>query len=514
MAKNEQIRIDLTAEDDASKVIDKVADAAADLEKQSPEIDITATDQASATIDAVAAEASALSKQDAEVVLRAKVDAAKADLKALRADLEQTADKAGDTQRALDRVGGDGGDGLKTRGNAIADLTGPLGSASSAASDFAGVFDGLGDIAEDAASKFGLSQKAAGLVSSAIGGLGVAVAVGAAAWTYFADQTRKAREQAEKLVTVQKELRELIADRKWTDAAAKLTENYSKAYDAARKLGVSATDITKYLTGQADELPGVKARWDDLSDAQKENYAQIQVARGQYIIANGTLSEQDAILQAVATTLSGVTKATDDATLAAMRGTRATGDMAASTEDLTDASLDAESAQGRVARAIDTTSQKLDNIRGKLDMEQAMLNFNTKFMEAMEKAGTDAGLTAQDILDLKLAILDVADYANLNPVQVESLLKAIDEGQIAGVRALAEQAYLRNPVLIKTVLRPPTFLGNRPEETVGITQTAAGGGGETVNVYQTIPRGYHGDVLADARKAARRSGRLYQRTRR
>ena len=40
--KSEQIRIDLTAQDNASRVIDKVADAAEDLEKLDPEVEVTA----------------------------------------------------------------------------------------------------------------------------------------------------------------------------------------------------------------------------------------------------------------------------------------------------------------------------------------------------------------------------------------------------------------------------------------------------------------------------------------
>ena len=34
------------------------------------------------------------------------------------------------------------------------------------------------------------------------------------------------------------------------------------------------------------------------------------------------------------------------------------------------------------------------------------------------------------------------------------------------------------------------------------------------NVTVNVPRGYHGNVLEDARKAARRSGGLYRRNRR
>ena len=112
---DEQIRIDIEAEDKASKVLTDVADDAEALEKLTPEIEVTAdVDQATKGIESVSDDARALSRQDTEILLRAKIDDAKAALKDLRDDLDRTGDKARRTSDDMDRLGGDGG--IKTRG--------------------------------------------------------------------------------------------------------------------------------------------------------------------------------------------------------------------------------------------------------------------------------------------------------------------------------------------------------------------------------------------------------------
>ena len=62
---DEQIRIDIEAEDSASKVLEQVADDAAELEKLTPEITVSAdTDAATRGIEDVTDAAQTLSRQD------------------------------------------------------------------------------------------------------------------------------------------------------------------------------------------------------------------------------------------------------------------------------------------------------------------------------------------------------------------------------------------------------------------------------------------------------------------
>lgn len=443
---DEQIRIDITAEDDASRVVDKVADKVEDLERQSPtELEVTAdTDQAERGIKDVADDAEALSRQDTEILLRAKIDDAKAGLKALRDDLDQTGDAADTTARRLDDV--DRGGGSNLRGQAIADLTGPLGEASSAASDFAGVFDGIGDIAEAAAAKVGI--QAAGM-ATAIGGIGVAVAGAAALWSYFGQRQAEAKRKLEELIAKHRDLRDAIEAGKFEDAAEALIEQYDKAYDAGQRLGVSVQDVTKYLTGQANEIPGWRQRQDELAEAtyaaagrSEEARAAAQAEweerqrlateltnqRDKYVDVNGALDEQEARARDVAGALSGLATDTDRA----------------------------KSAQERLERQADRTRNAIDKIEGALDMQQAFLNFQNGMQTALDNVSSGAGNTAQDVLDIKQSIVDVAEAAKLTPIEIRSLLEKVDRGDLAGVKADVEGYYARNQAQIDTQLRPPS----------------------------------------------------------
>lgn len=422
---DEQIRIDVTAEDDASKVLEQVADEAEQLERLKPKVTVGAdVDDATRGIREVRDDAEALSRQDTEILLRARIDDAKASLKALRTDLEQTGDKAADTARQLDRVGGDGG-GLKTRGNAIADLTGPLGEASGAASDFAGVFDGISDIAEDVAGKVGLSAAA---MTTAIGGIGIAVAGAAAVWSIFTTRQAEARRKQEELVKGQRDLNRAIQEGNTAEAAQKFLDLYGEAAGAADDLGVSIQSVVDHITGQSRALDDLFARY-DTSDAKTSFAAQkIDELRDRYQAANGSIEQQDALLRAVETSLAGAAGAADRAT----------------------------AAQRRHERQVDATRGALDRIRGALSMEGALLAFQRAFTDATTAAEGEVTATADEILSLKETILDVAEFAKLTPVQIASLLQRVDQGDLAGVAADVEGYYNANKVPVSTALKDPS----------------------------------------------------------
>ena len=446
MAGDEQIRIDVTAQDDASQVLDDVAESAEQLEKLTPEIAVGAdTDAAKRGIEEVTDAAKELSRQDTEILLRARIDDAKGALKALRDDLDQTGDQARRTADDLDRVGSGGG-GLSTRGNAIADLTGPLGDASGAASDFAGVFDGLGDIADDVAGKVGVS---AATMSTAIGGIGIAVAAAAAVWTLYRQRQEEARRKQAELIEGQRKLNDAVREGKGAEAVEALTETYKAAFDAADRLGVSAGDLTKYLTGQTDALPTLvgkleelKAQYrdsDDLSGKQKvqllnlilaydELVGAIDGSRDAYVQANGAIKEQDARTREVA---------------------RALGITARETDNVTSANERAESQAKRTADAF-------DRIETALDINQAALDFQAKTSWMLAETRSDADRTQQEILDIKRMITDVATHAGLTPIEVRSFLERIDQGDVDGVMRDVNAKLQGRAAEVQTSLRPPT----------------------------------------------------------
>ena len=443
---DEQIRIDVTATDDASKVLEDVATEAEKLERLTPEVKVGAdTESAQRDVEALGEDVEALGRKDTEILLRARIDDAKGALKALRDDLDQTGEKAETTARQLDRVGSDDG-GMRTRGNAIADLTGPLGDASGAASDFAGVFDGIGDIADDVAGKVGISAAA---MSTAIGGIGIAVAAAAAVWTIFRQKQEEARRKQEELIKGQRDLNAALKEGNYADAAQALTDTYKEAFAAADKLGVTVSDVTRYITGQTDVVPTLVGALDDLKNrfhdtentsgkARVELQAQILAfddlvasidgARSSYVEANGTIEEQDRRLRNIRTALGETADETDDVTAANKRAE----DQARRTAD----------AFGRIESA--------------LDVEQAAISFRADLDAALADTRTKADLTSQEILDIKQSIADVAEAAGLTPIELRSYLDRVDQGDIDGVMSDVNHRLANRAAEVQTSLKPPT----------------------------------------------------------
>lgn len=571
MASNEQVRIDLEAKDNASKTIDhvadavddlehadpeitigatddasrligKVADAAGELDKADPEITIAAQDHASAAIADVRADAAELGRVDTELVLKARVDAAKADLKSLRDDLEQTGDRADDTARQLDKVDSGGGSGL--RGNAIADLTGPLGSASSAASDFAGVFDGLGDIAGATAEKLGASSATAGKVASALGGLGVAVAVGAAAWSLWNERQEKAAQRIEETRAAYAKLQGAIAKGDIREAAKEFLDLHKEAIDAGRGIGSSTDELVNFIDGvgrtdpkleqMARRLAELNAATADHAHHTVEELNVLERERAELAKSIGPLVAARDAHRDNAGAYTDEEKAINDTAAALANHTEGMGTSTRSYELVTRAIQRATDEQRESERATDSASDSqeefarrlheseakthaletaLESMRGQLDTEQALLTFTTNFQTAIDKAAGGIALTSQDILDLKGDLLNVAEYANLNPVQIAALLKAVEAGDVQGVLNMtqAELDKQENAVIIRSKLdRPGTFRPQPGAGGGGIVPTAAGAP-EIGVVNMLLPAGWRGDPVRAAHSTRRRAGRLYSR---
>jgi hypothetical protein len=506
MAANEQVRIDLEAVDRASAKIEDVADAVADLEDADAKVTLTAKDDASSTIADVEADTRALSGLDAEVVLKARADQARAELAGLRADLERTGEKAEDTARQMDRIAGDGG--ISTRGNAIADLTGPLGEASGAASDFAGVADGLTDIVGDLATKLGATPDVAAKISGALGGLGIAVAAGAAVWSLWSQRQREAEEAARQNAERVRDLSAAVEEGNRAVAVAKFHEVFGKAEKAAREAGIPVEEYAAFLTGAAEEMATATARQDELRAAYEAAGPAGSEARIAALQQSAAYFELTQVLVEARDKYAGTTDAVLDQAAAdedladALVGTGKSADEAAAAQErLADRVARSEAATRRAEAA-------LDDLKGSLNFEQAALNFATSFAEAMATAEEGTALTAQEVLDLKNDYLAVADELGKTPIEVQSDLERIEAGDIAAVLwETQSEINSRPPVTLKTKLGIPVNFGDERFYGPGGGPTAAT---STVIVHQTIPRGFRGDVLAEARRAAARSGRLYR----
>jgi chromosome segregation ATPase len=598
---DKQIRIDLTSRDDASATLDDVADAAAALEKASPEVDVTAdtdaaqsdiekvdalvdqlerrtpeiavgadtstaesgladvegqaddlarlspeitvgaeVDDATRALDDVKTEVDTLTDADREIILKAKVDDASAALKSLRGDLDTTADKADQTARRMDDIGRS--DGPRLAGNQVADLTGPFGDASGAASDFGGIFDGLSDISESVGTRIGKDMT--GVVSN-LGLAGLAVGAVAAGWSFFSQKAEEAKRKAEEAAEAQREINEALKEGDIAAATEKLAEAYESVFDAAEDAGVSVEQTTRYIRGAADSLPDLDRALEDNAEAIENT----KKANDDYYERTGFLSQalvdQQQKLLDTRNRLNQVRDAVDGARRKNidLNGTIADQDrrlrnVRKGLDDASDSTDKLRDSQRNAKRSTEELDQALGKLKDQLSFERTMLRFEQDFREAMRKSRGERELTSESVLSLKEDIFDVAEYARLTPAEVKALLRRIERGDIAGVLAFV-QSYMdshtvETPAGVKYIggaadahnaaqsdmnaqgpVVIPTTISRGPSSDPIFGPSAFALSAPVTNVTMYLPRGYRErDVIEAGRRAARRSGGLYRRVRR
>jgi hypothetical protein len=504
MAEKVQVDVELKGADKAAKGLDDVADAAERVEDHDDvevraDADVTAAETG---LRDVADAADKLDGTDSTITARLtnETSGPLADIFGDLDKLEARAKEAGDK---LDNVGRGGG---APKGQAIADLTGPLGDVSSQASDLSGVFDGMGDIIGELAPKMGLS---ADKMVGAIGGIGFAVVAASTVWGLFQQKQEEAKRKQEEVTDAVRKTRDALREGNFEQAAQGLIDSAGDAVDAFDDLGLSAREAFRYITG-ADNLPSRVAQELDAlkksaEDAQTElgntqgtqdavdDYQalidKLTTARDRYEKANGQIDEQNDLLRDARDFL---------------------GDTASKTDE-------AAAAQKRLEDATRRTGAAFDALRDQVNLDEAMARTEEAITGGMDRAKFGVALTADEITDMKTDILDLAQTAKANPAEVASTLDAIDRGDLATVKADAERYYRNAPVTVTAKLNLTSFLAGNSSIfgaglPTGLTATAAAAApANVVNVTQYLPRGFRGDALGDARKAARRAGGLYQR---
>lgn len=598
---DKQIRIDITSRDDASATLDDVADSAETLEQLQPEVTVTAdasaarsdlttvddlvealdaraaevavtadTSPADRAISDVDADADALSKltpeiavtadtsaadnaisdvdtatkaltdADREIVLKAKISDAKAALKDLRGDLDTTADKADDVKRELDNIGTSQGPALSSQ--AIGDLTGPLGDASGAAGDFGEAVSGLSEIAEGVGTKFGIEM---GGITSALGGASFAVAGIAAAITYFAGKAEEARKKQEELAAAVRDYNDALDEGDWRAAADQLTAMFEDPFDAAEDLGFAVDDVAKYITGAAESLPKLDRALTDNARAIEDT----KRAQDAYYDSTGFLNQRlvDTQEQLLATrgrlrsfrdSVSAARRQLDDTNgVIATQNTR-TRTVARALKDASKETDNLKTSQDKARESTERLDEALGRLKDQLSFERTMLRFEEDFAEAFRKVKRGRELTSGEILGLKENVLDVAEFARLNPAQVRALLRRIERGEIASVRDAVQQYMndhtVETPAGVKYVggaaearnqgqadmdrqppVQIPTEYQINWESYYRATHpTNPNPGAAVTNVTMYLPRGYREqDTLTAVHAAARRSGGYYHRRR-
>jgi hypothetical protein len=515
MAGDPKIQIDITARDKASEVIDDVADAAADVEKLDPEVTVTAdTGGAVADIATVADAAGRLSHDDTELVIRAQIDQAKGQLKELEAALKNTGEQADTTNRKLDDTTGAGPGNL--RGNAIADLTGPLGEASSAASDFAGVFDGLGDAAEAAAGKLGLSQGVADKLGSAIGGLGVAVAAGAAVWSIWTSRAEAARKKAAELREAQAELGKAIREGSREAAVANFHKMFDEAIASATKFGLKQQDVTDFITGERDAIPGLTDRYHELTTA-RDNAASPRLAAA-YQSEIAAIEDQQAALDKQRKAYLDSVPAADAKTAADAKLARQLGLTEAAQKDTTKAVGDSVSKLDAAEQATNDLEDGYSRLQDRLSNTRAIEDFQTAMIDAQKAIHDKSAETVVDVRGVEDAIVTAGRAAKLSPIEVQTAIDKVEQGDIDGAflymqQKINEKGPLTVPVTLHATI-PKLTIAGRGGTSMVIEVTPQGVGaatpaaGPTFNV--NLPAGArYSDVARAVGMTTRRNGKRY-----
>lgn len=511
------IPIQTTYDDEGAK--DALRDAEK-LEKLDPTVEVDAdTSSAKSDIEDVHDIAQDLIDRNpwvAEVL--SDTAAAKGDIESLQAKLRDTGETADDTKRHIDKIGGS--DGPRLAGNQVADLTGPFGDASGAASDFGGVFDGLADISEKVAEKVGLNAAAMG---SAISGIGFAVAAAAAVWTIFKQKQEEAKKKAAEHLKLQTELVEAIKDGNREAASTKFIELYGDIIEKGKEAGLTVDEVVDGIRGTgnaADDAQSKIAGFDqqiaDLDktyqDLHRTTAAQGAVPSGEEkAIADQLVSlrgQRDALIAAQDEYADLSTKQQDSVDLQ----TDVQGALFGTTSALDETAAAAE----RAKKKADELQQGFDDLRGAMDFDRTAADLQTALTDAMNNIALGVAPTKEEIRSIEDSIIEVAEMAGKTPIEVKSELQKVAAGDLFTVRNDVQSWMNQHAVEVQFKIADDALAKIRSGfakfgVTIPVVPTAgrtASASSTTVNV--NLPRGARsGDIARAMGMSTRRNGRRY-----
>lgn len=511
MARNEQVRIDLEARDNASDKIEDVADAAERLERLDPEVEVGAdTAKAEQAIDALATDARELSRVDAEIVARAKVDDARAELKQLQREMAETADTARrelgqiDVTPAADGLGRVADEGGRAR-SAMANMGGNVASELGAIGGAGGIAaQGLGELAE-AAAEGELSMGALAKVAGPMAALAVGVELVNRQMERQRERARAAKEQIRSFTDAIRDGGDAVAAYRQqleSTGELKLPSLFGDAEDISDELGRAGVSVEQFGTA--------------VQGGRKEMFALIEAMKAAGVggrdleeITEALIIGQDLYVQStdrakVITELLG--DAADVTAEKFKRKAKATGEATDELEDLED--------------QVDDTKEAFDRLRDSLDYDSELDGMRDAFADALQTAAEEGAATDDQIRAIKQSIIDVAEAAGANPAVVEAQLASVTQADLWRVAGDVSRYYERNPIPLRTALARPL---NIP---AGFAPGTGGGGVfptsmpvpppvvNVTHVTQVLPRGWRGDPVALAQQTARRSGGVYRTVRR
>lgn len=388
----EEIRIDITTEDDASRVLEDVAEQADRVDAADPNVEVTA-DTSSAQADLTD--------------LGAKADRA-------AADVAKVGDSSDQSRSVLANL----------VGNSAQDL-GELGGVAGTA----GV--AIGQLAEYATDG-NISLR--GLVATAGPMLAIGVAV-----SFITKHMAEAKQEAEELKKLNAELAESLRAGDVEAAAEKMADGYGDLIDQAEAAGVSVQDLTRFLTTQDMTLQELLATGTATGDEMVALALNVTQAKDSFADQSGALATNVARQQEIQEALGGTAGAASD-------GAAATRDLTAAYDELT-GRLSDDAAYLDVQDSFDDVEQAAREAfaaaaAGEGDAEQAARDHQRAVIDLKQQvadySATVAEIPPQQATEI-LAMIDRGQFA-----AAEAALAQLERNRVAHLRL--EVAYPNRPV--------------------------------------------------------------------
>lgn len=244
-----KIELKITAKDEASKVVENLAEKVEGVEKPEHELTLTAEDDATKVVEKVEGSAEQLTEADWTVEFGAKIDAAEGQLDRLDSELKDIRDS--DYEATVDAdvspaIGELGKLERKSEGSTgkvstdFRNLAGPIGGVTGEIGELGEAFEtAAGIIGEQS----GLSKESIGKIGTALGIVGIAVGT---FWKIYQSEGERARKKLEEV----KEAQLALAAGDTAAAVESFVKSNGKAFDILAKNGVSLQNAWKLLTGE------------------------------------------------------------------------------------------------------------------------------------------------------------------------------------------------------------------------------------------------------------------------
>jgi len=467
--------------------IDAAADGAETALRSIGDTPVTAdTSKAESAIDELARNARELTREP----FRVDIDVDREKVKGAAEDVRQIGVNAEGLQRGIGPLRG---------------FTDELGDGAGKAGVFANAFIDAGEAVEIFGGQLGLSQQTLGRVSTGLGIAGLAIGAATAAWGLYTASQRRAKEAAEDLLEIQKQLREgNIAD-----AATGIQEQFGGLITNLGSYGVSVQEAVGFITGELDKLnietpPGWSPYYGENLKRQAED------ARAAFIASGDAAKYNNDQYNAIVSTMGGVVTTTLGVGKA----------FGSAQTDATKFGIEAESQfkdVNQAARDLLDSVQTLDEqIAAGASLENKYLALKGTFedVRAAGKEAWEAVRTGADDAETKLddyivkqnnATIDTLEFIDALgnvPAEVKARIAVLmEKGDLDAAWLLATQYFNANPVYVTPVIRPPNIPAedwNMPAPPASQPRPGGGGSGTTIqSITVNMPRTADGqDVVA------------------